>query len=76
MITLLEEMQAQADCEKYISWRGKTCYRTHGDLSWYMLKCKQYLLTPEHVECGNYTAKGNGFEFDYIEHDIIYAVGN
>ena len=75
MKTLLEEMQAQADCKEYTAWNGKKCYRTFGNLAWYVLKCNQYELEPKQDGDFHYTAKGNGFEFEYCEHDIIYAVG-
>lgn len=74
MSTLLEEMQAQVDCEQYKSWNNIKCYKTHGDLDWYLLKCKQYGLEPKFIDEGVYLAKGDGFEFEYCEHDIVYAI--
>jgi hypothetical protein len=73
MKTLLDEIKEQKLCYKYISFTGKTCYRTYGDLSWYLLKCKQYGLQPKQKGDFYHTAKGDGFEFDYCEHDIVYA---
>jgi hypothetical protein len=73
MKTLLQEMQEQENCKKYTAWNGKTCYRMYGDLDYYFLKCVQYGLKPKMQGDFSYTAKGDGFEFEYCEHDIIYA---
>ena len=72
--TLLQEIKSQPDCEKYTAWNGKTCYKTWGILAWYLLKCKEYRLTPKQIGDFCYLAKGNGYEFEYCENDIIYAI--
>lgn len=72
--TLLQRVQEQPDCEKYTSWRGRTCYKTVGTFQWYMLMCGVYGLEPRCIEASYYIAEGNGFDFEYIEHDIIYAI--
>ena len=74
--TLLQEIQEQPDSKKYIAWNGKTCYKTFGTLAWFFLKCEEYGLKIESKSYYVQTAKGNGFEFEYCEGDIIYAVDN
>jgi hypothetical protein len=74
MNELLNEIKAQEDCTEYKSWQNRTCFRTIGNLDWYFVKCSQYGLEPKWVDDFSYTAQGKGFEFDYCEHDIIYAI--
>ena len=74
MQKLLNEIKKQEDCTTYTAQNGKTCFRTIGNLDWYFLKCSQYELEPKWIDDFSYTAKGNGFEFDYCEHDIILAL--
>ena len=74
MQELLKEIKKQPDVKEYISWRGRKCYMTYGDLDWYFLKCSQYDLEPKMEGDFPYTAKGNGFEFQYCEHDIILSI--
>ena len=71
---LLEEIKGFADCFEYISKDGKLCYRTCGDLMWYLLKCNKYGLKVDKNNDYCYIAKGNGFEFEFCEGDIIYAI--
>jgi hypothetical protein len=59
--------------DKYIAHNGKTCYRTTGILDYYLLKCKQYNLSPQWKQDFLWTAKGNGYTFEYCERDIILA---
>ena len=73
MIRLLDEIKSCVDCIEYISKDGKLCFRTCGDLMWYLNKCNQYGLDVKRNENG-YIAKGNGFDFEFCENDIIYAV--
>lgn len=73
MKTLLDEMKKQEDCTEYKAYSGKICYKTYGDLDYYFLKCAEYGLNPKIQDDYSYTAKGDGFEYEYFEHDIIYA---
>ena len=73
MEELLKEIKSCVDCIEYISKDGKLCYKTSGDLMWYLNKCNQYLLSVKRTENG-YIAKGKGFEFEFCENDIIYAI--
>lgn len=73
---LLQEIKNQVDCVRYLSCTDKICYKTFGNLSWYFLKCNQYGLNPKREGNHYYTAKGDGFEFDYCEHNIIFAIDN
>ena len=73
MKTLLDEIKEQEDCTEYKAYSGKICYKTYGDLDYYFLKCAEYGLNPKIQDDYSYTAKGDGFEYEYFEHDIIYA---
>ena len=72
MKRLLDEIKGCADCFEYISKDGKLCFRTCGDLMWYLNKCNQHLISVKRNGNG-YIAKGKGFEFEFCEGDIIYA---
>ena len=74
MEELLKEIKNCVDCFEYISKDGKLCYKTSGDLMWYLLKCNKYGLKVDRNNDYGYIAKGNGFELEFCENDIIYAV--
>lgn len=61
------------ECTEYVSHNGDKCFRVFGSLSWYFLKCSQCGINPK-FEDGYYTAKGNDFDLDYVERDIILAI--
>ena len=72
--SIIDKMLEQADFEKYTGASGRVCYRTHGSIEWYFLLCSNHNLKPKWVEDFYYTAKGNGFYFDFVESDIILAI--
>lgn len=59
---------------QYTAWNGRTCYRTFAPFAYYAMLCAQYGLKIEWVTDGySATAHGNGFDLDWVEHDLIYA---
>jgi len=71
---LVKEITTDPDAEKYIAQNGKTCYRVFGTLNWYFYKCEQAGIKPVQEDDFLYTAKGNGYEFDWVEEDCILAL--
>lgn len=68
-----QEMRAQPDCEEYTAHSGKRCLRTFGLWAWYLMKCDQLGIEPQHRDGLAYEAKGNGFSLSWVEHDVILA---
>ena len=71
---LIAKFKSYEDCEEYTSHSGKKCYRTYGDLGYYLYLCYKYNLKTESTGDFSKIAKGNGFELEYCEHDIILAI--
>lgn len=62
---------------EYIAASGKKCYRTVvGNEITYQEYCKLYGLDMRWVCDFHYTAKGDGYELDYVERDMILAIDN
>lgn len=59
---------------KYVAHSGKTCYRIFSSLKYYLLLCDKAGLVPKQEDDLIYSAKGNGFEFEWIEEDAILAL--
>lgn len=69
---LIGEFRAQPDCAEYTAHNGKKCLRTFGPIAWYFLKCAESGTDAEYKD-GSYSAKGSGFELEFVEGDIILA---
>lgn len=62
---------------EYTAVSGKKCYRTVvGNEITYQKYCKLYGLDMQWVGDFHYTAKGDGYELDYVERDMILAIDN
>lgn len=63
------------DAEEYTSWQKIKCFRQFGRFDWFLLECEKLGL--EKIDCLSsglhYEAKGNGFNLEYIEGDIILS---
>lgn len=71
---LIEKFSEYPDCKKYTAWSGKTCYKTIGSLSWYFLLCDMCGISWKMTGDFTATAKGNGYELEWVEEDVILAL--
>ena len=62
--------------EKYISWQGKTCYKTTGLLNYYFLLCQKLNLKIKAESAYSYEAtdKQKTIRLSWVEHDIILNI--
>lgn len=71
---LIEKFKSYCGCEEYTSARGKKCYRTFGNLDWYLLQCAEMGIDSKWTGDFYHEAQGDGFTLEYVEHDIILAL--
>ena len=68
---------AMSSSQPYISASLNYCYRSYGSFAYYSLLCEQLNIKIKCVSSGlSYEAKGNGYELEWVEHDIILALPN
>ena len=56
---------------EYTAHNGNICYRTVGNLDYYLLLCERHNLNPKWTGDFLYEANEGCFGLDYYEHDII-----
>ena len=71
---LIDDIKNEEYVANYESMLGKNCFRVFATLKWYIMKCKEYNLKPQRLTDFYYTARGNGFDFDWVEEDCILAI--
>ena len=71
---LIKEITEDPDAVRYISHEGKECYRIFAPYEWYEMMCQKAGLEPKWVEDFKCEARGNGFDFDWVEEDVILAL--
>lgn len=71
---LVSEIKSDPNAKEYVAHNGKTCYNIGAPLNWYFLMCSRANLNPKRKGDFYYTAKGKGYEFDWVEEDVILAL--
>lgn len=71
---LVSEIKSDPNAKEYVAHNGKTCYNIGAPLNWYFLMCSKAGLNPKQKGDFYYTAKGKGYEFDWVEEDVILAL--
>ena len=71
---LVSEIKSDPNAKEYVAHNGKTCYNIGAPLNWYFLMCSKADLNPKRKGDFYYTAKGKGYEFDWVEEDVILAL--
>lgn len=74
MKTIFDEIQADENAIQYKAYNGNLCYRTFGNLDYFILLCSKYNLDIKFKSQYQATADGKGFSLEYCEHDIIFAI--
>ena len=69
-------MKEDPDVTEYIAHSGKKCYKVAAPLQWYFLMCSRAGIEPKWTGDLTYEAKGDGFEFEWVEEDVILALDN
>ena len=75
-IDLVKVMKEDPDVTEYIAHSGKKCYKVAAPLQWYFLMCSRAGIEPKWTGDLTYEAKGDGFEFEWVEEDVILALDN
>lgn len=75
-IDLVKVMKEDPDVTEYIAHSGKKCYKVTAPLQWYFLMCSRAGIEPKWTGDLTYEAKGDGFEFEWVEEDVILALDN
>jgi hypothetical protein len=75
-IDLVKAMKEDPNVTEYIAHSGKKCYSVTAPLQWYFLMCSRAGLEPKWTGDLTYEAKGDGFEFEWVEEDVILALDN